>query len=71
MLFIFINDEVYIPLLVYVDDILVTGNKYGIIAKLIYDLHAQFVLKQLGSSHYFLGIEATHDATGSYLCQSK
>lgn len=58
----------YILLLVYADDIIVTGCNDEVIANLASNLHAQFALKQLRSLHYFLGIEETRNATGYYLC---
>lgn len=43
--------------LVYVDDILITSTSSQLIHDLIKKLHTQFVLKQLGTLDYFLGIE--------------
>lgn len=43
--------------LVYVDDILVTGNNEGFISDLIKLLSSRFVMKNLGSLSYFLGID--------------
>ena len=58
-------------LLVYVDDILVTGEDSELITQVIQDLHAQFSLKNLGFITYFLGFEAYRNSTGLYLTQSK
>ncbi|XP_061336883.1 uncharacterized mitochondrial protein AtMg00810-like [Gastrolobium bilobum] len=58
--------------LVYVDDILVTGSCSSAIKSLIHSLHQAFSLKDLGYLHYFLGIEATKTESGGYhLHQSK
>lgn len=70
-LFIYKKNDVLLLLLVYADDILITGNSPSLIAQLTADLNAQFALKVLGSLHYFLGIEAYHDNSGLYLSQSK
>ena len=43
--------------LVYVDDILLTGNDHSCIAKLKEVLDKKFGLKDLGSLRYFLGLE--------------
>ena len=58
-------------LLVYVDDILVTGNDSQFISKLIQMLNGKFALKDLGSLSYFLGFEAKRSTYGILLTQSK
>lgn len=61
-----------IYVLVYVDDILVTGNVPSEVSYHISLLHKQFALKDLGSIHYFLGVEVDHLPDGSLLLrQSK
>ncbi|XP_062075326.1 uncharacterized mitochondrial protein AtMg00810-like [Humulus lupulus] len=57
--------------LIYVDDIIVTGNHSGQLQLFISRLHTMFALKDLGPLHFFLGIEVHRDATGLYLNQSK
>ena len=58
-------------LLVYVDDILITRNNSITISDLVHDLNKSFLLKDLGSLHYFLGIKAFQDETCLNLTQSK
>ena len=53
--------------LVYVDDILVTGSDSTALHACIQDLDTYFALKTLGSVNYFLGFEAYRDPTGIYL----
>lgn len=60
-------------LLVYVDDILITGDSNVQILEVITNLNSRFALKHPGSAHYFLGIDVTHSSeTGTYsLSQSQ
>lgn len=59
-------------MLVYVDDIIVTGNSPTHIQQLIQKLNSQFALKQLGDLEYFLGIEVSHQPDGSlFMSQAK
>jgi len=59
-------------MLVYVDDIIVTGNNHTFIKSLVSKLHSEFSLKDLGDLDYFLGIEVSSQPNGSLLLtQSK
>ncbi|CAJ2668712.1 uncharacterized mitochondrial protein AtMg00810-like [Trifolium pratense] len=59
-------------LLVYVDDIIITGSSTSLVQHLANQLNSIFSLKQLGDLDYFLGIEVKHLADGSLLLtQSK
>ncbi|XP_068655793.1 uncharacterized mitochondrial protein AtMg00810-like [Aristolochia californica] len=58
-------------LLVYVDDILITGTDFGQITKLQQVLHATFHMKDLGQLTYFLGLEVHHQANDIFLNQHK
>jgi histone deacetylase 1/2 len=53
--------------LVYVDDILITGSAPQAIQDLIHKLNVHFALKQLGQLDYFLGIEVHQLSTGALL----
>nr|CAN63383.1 hypothetical protein VITISV_017566 [Vitis vinifera] len=55
-----------ILLLVYVDDIVITGTDCGLIAKLQRLLHTTFHMKDLGQLTYFLGLEVHHRANGIF-----
>ena len=58
-------------LLVYVDDILLTGNNVDCVNNLKKVLDAKFGLKDLGSLRYFLGLEVTRSNEGINLNQRK
>jgi hypothetical protein len=56
-LFIYSKNNITIFMLINVDDIIVTGSSQETIAALLSDLKQDFALKDLGDSHYFMGIE--------------
>ena len=58
-------------MLLYIDDIIITGNNSAYIAQLIASLSTIFELKDLGSLNYFLGIQISHSEFGVTLTQSK
>ncbi|KAH9725329.1 retrovirus-related pol polyprotein from transposon RE1 [Citrus sinensis] len=60
-----------IYVLVYVDEILITGSSQDLVNDLIKKLNESFALKELGSLSYFLGIEVKRDRAGMHICQSK
>ncbi|KAH9793062.1 retrovirus-related pol polyprotein from transposon RE1 [Citrus sinensis] len=57
--------------LVYVDDIIVTGSDSEQIQQVITNLQTTFALKDLRELHFFLGIQVTKTDTGLHLSQSK
>lgn len=58
-------------LLVYVDDIIITGSNPQIVQSLIDQLSQQFSLRNLGRLRYFLGIEVVPHPRGIILSQQK
>jgi len=54
-------------MLVYVDDILITGSSPTLVQQIISNLNGHFSLKQLGELDYFLGIETKRLPDGSLL----
>ncbi|KAF7844632.1 Copia protein [Senna tora] len=58
-------------ILIYVDDILVTGSDVNYLKNFVQKLNALFALKDLGPLYYFLGLEIYRDSSGFYLNQSK
>ena len=60
-----------IVLIVYVDNIIISGSDYAGIADLKRYLVLQFHTKDLGSLCYFLGIEVARSSQGIVLSQTK
>uniref|UniRef100_A0A3Q7IDS2 Reverse transcriptase Ty1/copia-type domain-containing protein n=1 Tax=Solanum lycopersicum TaxID=4081 RepID=A0A3Q7IDS2_SOLLC len=70
-LFIFRRGADFLAILIYIDDILVTGNNLNLCASFKKYLHNCFQLKDLGPLKYFLGIECARSSTVLVLCQCK
>ncbi|XP_071699438.1 uncharacterized mitochondrial protein AtMg00810-like [Rutidosis leptorrhynchoides] len=64
-------DGVFIALLVYVDDIVITGNDVDKINEFKVFLISKFLIKDLGELKYFLGIEVLKTNKGICLSQRK
>ncbi|GAA0159774.1 transmembrane signal receptor [Lithospermum erythrorhizon] len=58
-------------MLVYVDDILVTGNRLSDVNSFIAALSSCFVTRDLGDFKFFLGIEAVKQSNGALLLSQK
>ena len=65
------QDKSFTALLIYVDDILITGNDPMRIATTKKFLHSHFHLKDLGDLKYFLGIEISASKNGIFISQCK
>lgn len=70
-LFVLMNKDHITFLLIYVDDIIITGSNSKFLKSFITQLNVMFALKDLGSLHYFLGVEVCRDEGGLYLKQTK
>lgn len=57
--------------LIYVDDILITGNSMSHITRMIKQLGTLFAMKDLRPLHYFLGKEVHRTTTSLHLTQTK
>ena len=60
-----------ILLVVYVDDIIITGNDMTVISSLKSFLHGQFHTKDLGMLKYLLDVEVMRSKRGIFLSQRK
>ena len=58
-------------LLLYVDDMIITGNDLNGIQELKDFFSQQFEMKDLGHLSYFLGLEIIHSTNGLYITQAK
>ncbi|XP_031256829.1 uncharacterized protein LOC116114826 [Pistacia vera] len=60
-----------VAVLVYVDDIVITGSSSELIANTKQLLHSHFKLEDLGLLRYFLGLEVARSVKGITICQRK
>jgi hypothetical protein len=58
-------------LVVYVDDLLITGNKESYIASIKKELKKIFEMTYLGHLHYYLGIEVNQNPKYIFISQKK
>eukprot|EP00253_Pinus_taeda_P015570 PITA_15570 len=58
-------------LVLYVDDLLITGSSASAIATVKRALHDRFLMKDMGPLHFFLGLEISQDAIGIKISQAK
>ena len=70
-LFIYRKDSIICYFLVYVDDIVITGNNKNFVASIIKKLGDHFSLKDVGLLHFFLGVEVVPTQAGLFLSQHK
>lgn len=70
-LFLYHRSEVTLYFLVYVDDLLVTGNNSSTIAAFITAISTRFSVKNLGALHYLLVVEVVRSSDSVFLSQYK
>lgn len=70
-LFTYSASNIFFCLLIYVDDLIITGNNLEALQKFKAYLHTCFYMKYLGLLKYFLGIEVAQNDQEIYLCQRK
>ncbi|KAM3251705.1 putative mitochondrial protein like [Capsicum annuum] len=56
-------------ILVYVDDVIITGNNPSFLESIISKLGAEFAIRDLGPLSFFLGIQVTRHSIGIFLSQ--
>ncbi|CAN1266026.1 Retrovirus-related Pol polyprotein from transposon TNT 1-94 [Linum perenne] len=65
------QNGLFLAVLVYVDDIIMTGNDDQGIQNLKTQLHEKFTIKDIGELKFFLGLEIARSSRGISLCQRK
>ena len=70
-LFVRRTDKDTILLLLYVDDMIITGDDLSGIQELKDFLSQQFEMKDFGHLSYFLGLQITNSTNGLYITQAK
>lgn len=70
-LFVKINGKTFTYVLVYMDDILITGNSSTLITQVFQSFADRFSIKDPTDLSYFLGIKSTRSAFGLQLMQCK
>ena len=70
-LFIYNHDGVTCYFMVYVDDIILTGNNLTFLSQFVHTLAQRFSIKYLGPLHHFLGIEVISTTSGLFLSQHR
>ena len=67
-LFIKFENDDFIALIVYIDDIVLTGNSVVKIDRIKHILDSNFHIKDLSVLKYFLGLEVSHFEKGISSC---
>ncbi|KAG7594249.1 Reverse transcriptase RNA-dependent DNA polymerase [Arabidopsis thaliana x Arabidopsis arenosa] len=70
-LFTLVKGSVRINILIYVDDLIITGSSPRATKEFKEYLASCFHMKDLGPLKYFLGIDVARSSTGIYICQRK
>ena len=70
-LFIYKTKSVTCYFLVYVDDLVITGNDPIFVSSIIEQLSHRFSVKDMGQLHFFLGMEVIPTTTSLFLSQHK
>ena len=66
-----IQGKYLVILVMYVDDLIITGNNDDHIVQVKKELHAGFKMTDLGLLHYYLGVEVFQHPHHIFISQSK
>lgn len=70
LMFIF-KHHPHLILLIYIDNIILTGSSPELMSKLTVCLSSEFLVKDSVDLHYFLGVHAVWTPSGLFVSQSK
>ncbi|KAI4305267.1 hypothetical protein L6164_028641 [Bauhinia variegata] len=70
-LFIYNHGGIIVYFLIYIDDIVLTGNNPTFMDHFVAQLASRFSTKDLGNLHHFLGIEVISTTSGLFLSQHR
>ena len=70
-LFVYSHSNALLYFLVYVDDLIITGNDPSLVDTIIWHLDSKFSTKDLGVLSFFCGVEALATPVGLLLAQKK
>lgn len=70
-LFVYAHGKDLILLLLYVDDMVITGNSSQTHKRLLEALNQEFRMTYMGNMHYFLGIQVQTNQNGLFMSQQK
>lgn len=70
-LFTLVNGSDFTALLVYVDDVIITGTSTSVIEDVKIFINKKFKIKDLGDLRFFLGFELVRSTKGIFLHQRK
>ena len=70
-MFVYCHQYNILVLLLYVDDMLLTGNNPALISSFIIILSSQCAMKGLESLHYFLGVQVVRKSYDMFFLQHK
>ncbi|KAL0428225.1 UNVERIFIED_CONTAM: Retrovirus-related Pol polyprotein from transposon RE2 [Sesamum latifolium] len=65
------TDSYFLALIVYVDDVLLTGDSLDVLSPVKKYLDDLFIIKDLGPAKFFLGLKLTRSAHGTFISQRK
>lgn len=68
-LFVYAHNGDLAYLLLYVDDIILTGSRNRLLDKITSSLKSEFPMTDMGRLRYFLGIKLDYNKQGIFLCQ--